>query len=88
MSRVKSQPYHLKLMTYPSSMVQTSSPTSSSPLAILVIKGEKILRRSLHCVRGSISLDLETLVYWLSVFLGLFFASIKLLFLLFFFFGV
>ena len=62
-------------MTYPSTMVQTPSPTSSNPLAILVKKGEKILRGSLHSVRGSIGSDLETSVYWLSVYLGLFFFS-------------
>ena len=60
-------------MTYPSTMVQTLSPTSSSPLAIPVKKGKKILRGSLHSVKGSIGSDLETLVYWLLVYLGLFF---------------
>ena len=54
-------------------MVQTPSPTSSSPLAISVKKGKKILRGSLHSVKGSIGSDLETLVYWLLVYLGLFF---------------
>ena len=43
-------------------MIQISSPPSSSPLAIPVKKGEKILRESLHSVRGSIGSDLETLV--------------------------
>ena len=64
-------------------MVQTPSPTSSSPLAILVKKGEKILRGSLHSVRGSIGSDIETLVYWLLVYLGLFFASITAIFTIF-----
>ena len=61
-------------------MVQTPSSTNSSPLVISVKKGEKILRGSLHSVRGSIGSDLETLVYWLSVYLGLFFASITVVF--------
>ena len=43
-------------------MIQIPSPPSSSPLAIPVKKGEKILRGSLHSVRGSIGSDLETLV--------------------------
>ena len=80
MSRVKSQPYHLRSMTYMSTMIQTLSPPSSSPLAISVKKGEKILRGSLHSVRGSIGSDIETLVYWLLVYLGLFFASITVVF--------
>ena len=66
-------------------MVQTPSPPSSSPLAILIKKGEKILRGSLHSVRGSISSDLETLVYWLSVYLGLLFAFITIVFTIFLF---
>ena len=33
---------------------------------------ERELRKSLHSVRGSIGSNLETLVYWLSVYLGLF----------------
>ena len=45
-----------------STMVQTSSPTSSSPLAIPIKKGEKFLKGSLHSVRGSIDLGLETMV--------------------------
>ena len=49
-------------MIYPSTRVQTSSPTSSSPLAISVKKEEKFLKGSLHIVRGSISLGLETMV--------------------------
>ena len=61
-------------------MAQTPSPTSSSPLAIPVKKGAKILKGSFHSVRGSIGSDLETLVYWLSVYLGLFFASITVVF--------
>ena len=65
-------------------MVQTPSLPSSSPLAILVKKGEKILRGSLHSVKGSIGLDFETLVYWLLVYLGLFFLLLSHLFLLFF----
>ena len=85
MSSVKSQPYHLRSMIYPSTRVQTPSLTSSSPLAIPVKKGEKILRGSLHSVRGSIVSDLETLVYWLSVYLGLLFASITAVFTVFLF---
>ena len=71
-------------MTYPSTMVQTPSPTSSSLLAIPVKKGEKILKGSLHSVRGSIGSDLETLVYWLSIYFGLFFVSITAVFTIFF----
>ena len=63
MYRVKSQPYHLRLMICPSARVQTSSPTNSSPLAIPIKTGEKILRGSLHSVRGSLGLGLETLVH-------------------------
>ena len=55
-------------------MVQNPSLTSSSPLAIPVKKGEKIFRRSLYSVRGSIGSDLETLVIGLFGFI--FFASI------------
>ena len=62
MSRVKSQPYYLRSIIYLSNRVQTLSPTSSSPLVIPVKKGEKILRGSLHSVRGIIGLVLETLV--------------------------
>ena len=77
MSSVKSQPYHLRSMIYPSTMVQTSSPTSSSLLAILVKKGEKILRGNLHSVRGSIGLDSKTLVLLVIGLFGfIFFASI------------
>ena len=39
----------------------------------------------MHSVKGSIGSDLETLVYWLSVYLGLFFLLLSLLFLLFLF---
>ena len=46
---------------------------------------EKNLRGSLHSVRGSISSDLEKLVYWLSVYLGLLFASITVVFTIFLF---
>ena len=53
-------------------MVQTPSLPNSSPLAIPVKKGEKILKGSLHSVRGSIGSNLETLVYWLSVYLSFF----------------
>ena len=63
MSKVRLQPYHLRSMIYPSTKVQTPSPTNSSPLAIPVKKGEKVLRGSLHSVRGSIGLGLETLVH-------------------------
>ena len=66
-------------------MVQTPSPPSSSPLDIPIKKGEKILRESLHSVRGSIGSDLETLVYWLSVYLGLLFAFITVVFTIFLF---
>ena len=62
MSKVRSQPYHLRSMICPSTRVQTPSPTSSNLLAIPIKKGEKILRGSLHNVRGSIGLGLETLV--------------------------
>ena len=65
-------------------MVQTPSLPSSSPLAIVFKKGEKILRGSFHNVRGSIGSDLETLVYWLLVYLGLLFASTIAVFTLFF----
>ena len=41
MSRVKSQLYHLRSMTYLSAMVQTPCKTSSSPLAIPIKKEEK-----------------------------------------------
>ena len=58
-------------------MVQTSSPTSSSLLAIPVKKGEKILRGNLHSVRGSIGLDSKTLVLLVIGLFGfIFFASI------------
>ena len=63
MSRIRSQPYHFILMICLSTRVQTPSLTSSSPLTISVKKGEKILRGSLHSVRGSIGLGLKTLVY-------------------------
>ena len=66
-------------------MVQTPSLPNSSPLAIPVKKGEKILRGSLNSVRGSIGSNLETLVYWLSVYLGLLFASITAVFTVFLF---
>ena len=72
-------------MICPSTGVQILSPTSSSPLAIPIKKGEKTLRGSLHSVRGSISSDLEKLVYWLSVYLGLLFASITVVFTIFLF---
>ena len=60
-------------MTYPSTMVQNPSLTSSSPLAIPVKKGEKIFRRSLYSVRGSIGSDLETLVISLFGFIFYFY---------------
>ena len=71
-------------MTYPLTMVQTLSLPSSRPLAIPVKKGEKILRGSLHSVRGCIGSNLETLVYWLSIYFGLFFVSITAVFTIFF----
>ena len=85
MSKVKSQPYHLRSLTYLSTVVQTPSLPSSSPLDIPIKKGEKILRESLHSVRGSIGSDLETLVYWLSIYLGLLFAFITIVFTIFLF---
>ena len=74
MSRVRSQPYHLRSMICSSTRVQTSSSTSSSPLAILVKKGEKILRGGLHS-QGEHSLGLRnigsfrrfTFVYFITV---------------------
>ena len=60
MSRVKSQPYHLRSMIFPSTRVQTLSPTISSPLAIPVKKWEKILRGSLHN-QGEHSLGLRNI---------------------------
>ena len=62
MFRVRSKTYHLRSMIYSLTRVQTSSSTSSSPLAISVKKGEKFLKGSLHSVRGSIDLGLETMV--------------------------
>ena len=43
------------------------------------------MRGSLHSVRGSIGSDLETLVYWLSIYFGLFFVSITAVFTIFLF---
>ena len=48
--RAKSQPYPLRLRRYQLILVPTQSPRHSSPLAIPVKKGEKILRGS--CVRA------------------------------------
>ena len=61
-SKVRSQLYPHRSMIYPWTRDQIQSSINSSLFGHSGKKGEKILRGSLHSVRGSIGLGLETLV--------------------------